>query len=320
MPLIQESVKKEVGCVKNKNKLIVLSTFGVFGLLLLVFIFYVLFFQSISMINIFFKSPRIIANNNDPSQNTHAKKQLKKRLGDNKNQNFLAKQENHKEVPTFDNLKDNYQEKNNTEIDFESGNKLESNHDNPDPLENDFDLQATKEVLLQQLEDFLTNRYFSEHLLNILNQLAWIGDRDALSALIDGYQKTKYDGELSRAILSAISKVANPEVVYDLGDYMNDAIGDEDDTLLMSVASALSNIGSEEATDMLIHTLSTTPESDNTNSIISKAIANIRNIDVVPILVNMIERKVNGYEGAMEALLKLGDFGTEKITNLLPPG
>ena len=31
----------------------------------------------------------------------------------------------------------------------------------------------------------------------------------------------------------------------------------------------------------------------------------------------MIEKKVNGYEGAMEALLKLGDFGTEKMTDLL---
>ena len=172
-------------------------------------------------------------------------------------------------------------------------------------------------MLLNQLEELLTNRDYSEQLVNILNQLAWLGDSDALAALMDGYQKTKYDGDSSSEILNAISKVANPEVVYDLGDYMNNAIDDEDDTLLVSVATALSNVGSEEATDMLIHTLSTTPESDNTNSIITKAIANIRNTDVAPILVNMIEEKVNGYEGAMEALLKLGDFGTEKITKLL---
>ena len=98
---------------------------------------------------------------------------------------------------------------------------------------------------------------------------------------------------------------------------MNNAIVEEDDTLLVPVATALSNIGSEEATDMLIEALSTTPGSENSNSIISKAIANIRNTDVAPILVNMIEKKANGYEGAMEALLKLGDFGTEKIAKLL---
>jgi hypothetical protein len=65
-----------------------------------------------------------------------------------------------------------------------------------------------------------------------------------------------------------------------------------------------------------METLSTTLGSDNTNLIMTKAIANIRNTDVAPILVNMIEEKVNGYEGAMEALLKWGDFGAEKITNL----
>jgi hypothetical protein len=172
-------------------------------------------------------------------------------------------------------------------------------------------------MLLHQLDELLTNRYDSEKLVNVLNQLAWLGDSDALSALIDGYHKTKYDGDLSREVLNAISKVKNPEVVYDLGDYMTDAIDDEDDTLLGSVATALSNIGSEEATDMLIQTLSTTPGRDNADSIISKAIANIHNTDVAPILVNMIEKKVNGYEGAMEALLKLGDFGTEKMTKLL---
>ena len=200
---------------------------------------------------------------------------------------------------------------------LESGAKLETDSINPDPLENVYDLQANKEMLLKQLEDFLTNRYYSEQLENILNQLAWLGDSDALAALIDGYQKTKYDGDLSGAIIEAISKVANPEAVYDLGDYMNNAIVDGDDTLLVSVSTALSNIGSEEATDMLIETLSTTPGRDNTDLIISKAIANIRNTDVAPILVNMIEKKVNGYEAAMEALLKLGDFGTDKITKLL---
>ncbi len=301
--------------MKNKKKLVVLSTLGTFVLLLLVLVSYTYLFQSISMINILFESPKIIANKNDAPKNTHAEMRLDPSVGTHESQIFLAEQEkhkkNHKDILTFDSLKENSQGENNSEIVFESGNN------NPDPLEDYFDFQTNKAMLLHQLEELLTNRYYSKQLVNILNQLAWIGDGDALAALIDGYQKTKFDGDSSSEILNAISKVANPEAVYDLGDYMNNAIVEEDDTLLVPVATALSNIGSEEATDMLIEALSTNPESENTNSIISKSIANIRNTDVAPILVNMIEKKVNGYEGAMEALLKLGDFGTEKITKLL---
>ena len=297
----------------------VLSTLGVFALLLLVLVSFAYLFQSISMINIFFKEPKILANYNGPPKNT--KTQLDPRISNNDSQIFLAEEENdkknHKDIPTFNAPRGNSQGENNEEIVFEFGQKLDSDNVNPDPLENYDDPQSNKAMLLHQLEEFLTNRYYSKQLVNILNQLAWIGDGDALAALIDGYQKTKFDGDSNRAILDAILKVANPDIAYDLGDYMNNAIVEEDDTLLVPVATALSNIGSEEATDMLIEALSTTPGSENSNSIISKAIANIRNTDVAPILVNMIEKKANGYEGAMEALLKLGDFGTEKIAKLL---
>jgi hypothetical protein len=303
--------------VKIKKKLIVPSALGAFVLLLLVFVYYAFLSQSISVVNMFSKPPKTIANNNEPSKITNTKKQLDPRVGNTERQIFLSEEENPKEIPTFDSPNENSQEENNSEIVLEYGNKLESDNNNPDPLEDHYDLQANKAMLLQQLEELLTNRDYSEQLVNILNQLAWLGDSDALAALIDGYQKTKYDGDASGAILDAISKVANPEAVHDLGDYLNNAIDDADDTLLVSVSKALSNIGSEEATDLLIYTLSTTSETDNTNLIMSKAIANIRNTDVAPILVNMIEKKANGYGGAMEALLKLGDFGTEKITNLL---
>ncbi len=301
--------------MKSKKKLILLSTFVGFALLLSVFFLFL--FQSISMINILYKSPGIIANNNDRPGNKLTENQLDPGAGGNENQIFSAEEENPKDTPALDGQKENYREKNNYKIASKLDPKLEPANNNPDPLENYLGLQENKAMLMDQLEELLANRDYSDQLVNTVNQLAWIGDSDALAALVDSYQKTKYDGDLSSKILNAISKIKNPEVVYDLGDYMNDAIDDEDDTLLMPVATALSNIGSEEATDMLIQALSTTPGSDNADSIVSKAIANIRNTGVAPILVNMIEKKVNGYEGAMAALLKLGDFGTEKIAKLL---
>ena len=88
------SVEKEDGRVKNKKKLMVLSTLGVFALLLLVLVSFAYLFQSISMINIFFKEPKTLANYNDPPKNT--KTQLDPRISNNDSQVFLAEEENDK--------------------------------------------------------------------------------------------------------------------------------------------------------------------------------------------------------------------------------
>jgi hypothetical protein len=111
--------------------------------------------------------------------------------------------------------------------------------------------------------------------------------------------------------------VTNDQSVPDLGNYLDNAVYDGDDSLLTAVSTAMANIGNEEATDTLIQSLSMTAPETDASAIISGAVATIRNTDVAPILVNMIEEKKNGYEGAIEALLNLGDFGTEKISNLL---
>ena len=305
----------------KRKKLIIASTFGAMVLLVLVYVFFSVLIQSVSILSNLVDSPKLSSNDNEIPKSMYAKKQLNPNLSQSESQSRSGENasllKNHTVASDFPSPKKNNHWVDQQEDLFESGQILESDDHNPDPLENNYDLGANKEVLLYQLEEFLANRHYSEQLISILNQLAWIGDSDTLAALIDGYQKTKYDEDLSSEILNAISKVKNPEAVHDLGDYMNSAIEDSDDTLLVSVTTALSQIGSEEATDMLIHTLSTTQEGDSTNLIVSKSVANIHNTDVAPILVNMIEKKMNGYEGAMEALLKLGDFGTEKITTLL---
>ena len=51
------------------------------------------------MINILFESPKILANNNEPPKNTHAKKQLDPSVGNNESQNILAEEEQHKKKP-----------------------------------------------------------------------------------------------------------------------------------------------------------------------------------------------------------------------------
>ena len=181
----------------------------------------------------------------------------------------------------------------------------------------DIDLDQMREDLIPELFELVATSANPRDVIKVANQLAWIGDSDSVSALIDNYLKTKEDGYPRRELLSAIAKVKNPDIAYLLNDYASMALEEKDDALLMSIADTLSNIGTEESITILKDTMVEAPSDGDAQSIVSQSIARVKNTELIPILSNIVEEQLPGYEGAMEALLNMGDFGITKIAKLM---
>ena len=174
-----------------------------------------------------------------------------------------------------------------------------------------------REDLISELVELLATSANPRDILMVANQLAWIGDSVSVSALIDNYLNTKEYGYPRRELLSAISKVENPDIAYLLDDYASRALEEKDDALLMSITDTLSNIATEESLTILKDKMVEAPSDGDAQAIVSQSIASVKNTELVPILSNIVAEKIPGYAGAMEALLNMGDLGIAKIAEIM---
>lgn len=178
-------------------------------------------------------------------------------------------------------------------------------------------LQNIREYSIEQLNQMIEDpRINYSEIFAVANDLAMIGDNKSLSSLVDAYNQARENGFGLVEIRRAISRVKNPVLINQLEDYAQIALANHDESFISIISDALANIQTTESLEVLRNLMASSSGGD-TPHIIGESISRIKNSEAIPLLSDIINEQIPGYEGAMKAMMDMGGLGVYELSELI---
>ena len=100
--------------------------------------------------------------------------------------------------------------------------------------------------------------------------------------------------------------------------HLEKAVVEEDESFVYALAGGLCNMGEVNAVKLVTDVMaSSTHISDDMPYIIGESLKNIQDTSSIPVLGDIVREQIPGYEGAIKALLHLGESGVYEVAEIL---
>lgn len=182
----------------------------------------------------------------------------------------------------------------------------------------DDEKQTDNAVLIGRLSDYAAAASMNpDEVFDTTSILIATRDEATFNQLISIY-RTSESIDFSRELLRAFASTSDSELNLIYAGHLEVAVAENDEMLVSALSAGLANMGDEKSVKVLRNTMASSETvSEDMPYIIGQTLINVHDVAASHVLTDIVRERLPGYEGAIKALLSLGDAGVNEIAELV---